>query len=591
MAAAVFGFTALLTFPASGAADGPSGLGVYPEELTGNNNCGNNGDFEFRWQVGGTGTFTFNNTDPDGNAYTLTVTVYSDNTFDFSFSASYSVEQVYVKAGPNTNLYDYLDALGHAVSADTGLHGPVNPDNGKFFGLSHLSFCITVQQDFEKSGTKFHDHNANGVKDAGDEGLENWVINAYADVDGDGVLDAAEFVDPPAGTDTTDANGDYSITLSPGKYIVCEEAQTDWFQSAPDNEVCAAGAPTLSPGGWAIDLQADDPGNDFGNYQQGTKSGTKVEDDDADGNITEDAANGLSGWTINVYADDGDGNLSATEYAAGTVGSGGTTDGDGNYTVSGLDPGAYIACEVLQTDWFQTFPSSGADCTTNSGATDLAQWGHAFTITSGEDETGNDFGNYQNATKAGYKFKDADGSGTNNAGDSGLNSWVIKIYSDNGATPGVLDATDTLVATDTTANDTGGNPGYYEFSGLTPGDYIVCEVGQTDWTQTAPNNTVCNADPFTEGLEPGGWAITLGSGDQDLDNDFGNSPLADFDVRFFDITGNTNATISCVDANDSSVGSTASDNINDGTANPENTLEAEDLPLGIYTCTITITDP
>jgi hypothetical protein len=67
--------------------------------------------------------------------------------------------------------------------------------------------------------------------------------------------------------------------------------------------------------------------------------------------------------------------------------------------------------------------------------------------------------------------------------------------------------------------------------------------------------------------------------------------LADFDVRVFDLTGNTNATISCGDANDSSVGSTASDNINDGTANPENTLEAEDLPLGIYTCTITITDP
>ena len=62
---------------------------------------------------------------------------------------------------------------------------------------------------------------------------------------------------------------------------------------------------------------------------------------------------------------------------------------------------------MTQTDWVQSFPSSGADCTTDSGATDLAQWGHAFTIDSGEDETGNDFGNFQLIDKSGTKYDDS----------------------------------------------------------------------------------------------------------------------------------------------------------------------------------------
>ena len=46
---------------------------------------------------------------------------------------------------------------------------------------------------------KFQDTNANGVKDAGEPGLQNWVINAYADTDGDGILSPAEFTAGAAG--------------------------------------------------------------------------------------------------------------------------------------------------------------------------------------------------------------------------------------------------------------------------------------------------------------------------------------------------------------------------------------------------------
>jgi uncharacterized repeat protein (TIGR01451 family) len=56
----------------------------------------------------------------------------------FDWSSNIFVAGVFVKGGPGGNLYDY--GIPGATS-DNGLHAPVNPANGKFFGLSHISFC------------------------------------------------------------------------------------------------------------------------------------------------------------------------------------------------------------------------------------------------------------------------------------------------------------------------------------------------------------------------------------------------------------------------------------------------------------------
>ena len=77
------------------------------------------------------------------------------------------------------------------------------------------------------------------------------------------------------------------------------------------------------------------------------------------------------------------------------------------------------------------------------------------------------------------------------------------------------------------------------------------------------------------------------SGQVDDDNDFGNTPLSNFDVNFYDLTGSTNATISCVDGNGSPVGSSSTNEA----ASPETTLTANAQTIGTYTCTITIVDP
>ena len=253
-----------------------------------------------------------------------------------------------------------------------------------------------------KEGTKFEDLNADGDDEGGtDPALGGWTINAYAD-DGDGILSQDEFDAGAVASDVTDAvDGSYLLTLTAGDYIVCEVQQAGWTQSYPTDAHpeaadCSVDA-SLGPVGYAITIASGDAltGNDFGNFAPGTKSGTKFDDPNGDGDLTDGIP--LPGWTINAYADDGDGILSATEYGAGAAATA-TTDASGDYTLT-LDPGDYIVCEVQQAGWTQSFPTAAtpeaADCTSVSGATDLAPVGYAITIASGDALTDNDFGNFE----------------------------------------------------------------------------------------------------------------------------------------------------------------------------------------------------
>jgi hypothetical protein len=93
---------------------------------------------EFKVEPVDDGTFS------DG---TLTVTIDVTETDDgpvFDWTSNIGVDAVFVKGGPGGLLYVY-DPPAEST-ADTGLHAPVNPNNDKFFGLSHLSFCYDVDQ-------------------------------------------------------------------------------------------------------------------------------------------------------------------------------------------------------------------------------------------------------------------------------------------------------------------------------------------------------------------------------------------------------------------------------------------------------------
>lgn len=120
---------------------GPSGDGVQPVGVHGNPDCSDllgTDDFLFEHKTG----VPTDETIPlsfDGLSGSVTVDVHPDSTFDFSFSGDFVAAAVIVKGGPDANFYDYRPD-GNAD--DTGLHAPINPNNNKFFGLSHISFCV-----------------------------------------------------------------------------------------------------------------------------------------------------------------------------------------------------------------------------------------------------------------------------------------------------------------------------------------------------------------------------------------------------------------------------------------------------------------
>src|SRR6266566_10053295 len=159
------------------------------------------------------------------------------------------------------------------------------------------------------SGVKFEDHNANGNKDAGDQGLGGWTIRAY-NASGN-VADSA----------LTAGDGTYTLDLQPGTYTICEVSQAGYTQSKPTNTLCKGLDTDVEGGGYTVTVTSSGSatGKDFGNFTTGAVSGVKFEDHNANGN--KDAGDqGLGGWTIRAYN------------ASGNVADSALTAGDGTYT-------------------------------------------------------------------------------------------------------------------------------------------------------------------------------------------------------------------------------------------------------------------
>jgi hypothetical protein len=435
-----------------------------------------------------------------------------------------------------------------------------------------------------KSGVKFHDENADGTQDSpDDEGLNGWVMNLYSDDNGDGILQASEATVDQTTTTATDPDtgvvGSYKFeSLANGDYIVCEVLQATWHQSLPNANsseladcTTQSGDSTLGPNGYAFTMAgANQPGNDFGNFQNGTKSGTKFVDTNGDGD--RDALEpGLAGVEIHLVGTDGLGN--AVHLHA-------TTAADGTYSIS-APPGSYTACETVPTGYTQSYPNASTPGTVACVAPHSGR-GWTVVLTSGSTDSGNDFGNFQNATISGMKFKDADAGGDKDVGEVGLGTWVIHLFGTDGQGNAVH------------RHETTAANGTYSFTGLAPGSYTVCEQvsGKAGWVQSFPTSGADCTGHTHDGITPGAWGylVTVTSGGTSADNDFGNTPLSRAVVTFeplADLPGGADATratsISCVDTNGAPIGSV----LNNNTLTTSNVKTNQSS----LTCTITFVDP
>lgn len=104
-------------------------------------------------------TRTVTCTNEAGDSFLVTVTLTDvGTTFDFEVDGGLA-KAVIVKVGPVSNVYEYP---GQGVEADTDLSAPLNPNNNKLYGLSHITFCLNeaapqvgaiVVHKFSKSAT------------------------------------------------------------------------------------------------------------------------------------------------------------------------------------------------------------------------------------------------------------------------------------------------------------------------------------------------------------------------------------------------------------------------------------------------------
>jgi len=217
-------------------------------------------------------------------------------------------------------------------------------ETGQYASATVTVTCITPPQ-ATISGVKFHDVDADGIRDVGEEGLEGWTIQLWKD--GTCVQ-----------TTTTGSAGDYTFTVTEaGHYNVTEVLEPGWMQTAPTNgyyefDVALGGVIT---------------GLDFGNIKLGSISGAKFYDAKVNG-VWDSGEPPIEGWKVH---------LTGTNILGGTIDVYAFTGADGKFVFEDLLPGTYTVEEV--------FPSGMWVNTTDTS--------FSHELEEGENYVGPDFGN------------------------------------------------------------------------------------------------------------------------------------------------------------------------------------------------------
>jgi hypothetical protein len=135
----IFALILLLIFSLA-AVSSAMAASVTPVFIAGNPTCQDLG-YAFSLKVDPPNSGTYSNL--SGSVTFSTDGVYVD------WSSTFGIDAVIVKGGPNANLYAY-DPPAESFG-DTGLSSPINPNNDKPFGLSHLEFCYDVELQAQKT--------------------------------------------------------------------------------------------------------------------------------------------------------------------------------------------------------------------------------------------------------------------------------------------------------------------------------------------------------------------------------------------------------------------------------------------------------
>ena len=338
-------------------------------------------------------------------------------------------------------------------------------------------------------GTIFADDNQNGILDGGESGLPDVTITLF-DLGADGTAGTAD--DGPSRIVNTSATGTYIIEgLPDSNYLISVDDPVGLVATSTEpRPVTISGGTTENEDiGYATEKMAQIGDNVF---------------QDLNGNgVYDNGEPGISGVTVTLYVDaDEDGFLDASEVGSGITQ---VTSGAGIYNFLGLMPGFYL---VQATEPAQHIATGDTDPL-------------AFEVINGQVVETADFGFLPvGGSIAGIVFDDADGDGTQGAGEEGLQGVLVTLTSDGpDGIPGTGDEIEKETLT--------GLNGTYSFTFLPPGTYTASfETPEgTEATTQNPEEVELGANESESLLT--GFAPVTGSIDGFVFNDLNGNGIKD----------------------------------------------------------------
>ena len=419
---------------------------------------------------------------------------------------------------------NYIDLGAHAGTVEGQGTGEVqtNADNLKNVITDiqiPLGNTAATDYDFKEvrpasiSGHVYHDRDDDGIRDTGEEGIANVLIQVNR-VDSNGTADYDPFENTAPIFVRTDANGFYSVDgLPPGIYEVIEinnyppnEDPLEGFIDGKDRIGTVNG---LNNGSVTndrlsqIDLSSGEQGvnYDFGELKPATISGF-VSISTPDGDCVDPNSpghSGIAGVTIQLFGENG------------TLIEETTTDQNGFYEFANLRPGTYSVVEVQ--------PEAYLDGSEHIGDVNGSQIGQLttndrfdqITLTSDSSGTMYNFCEHIPAEIHGTVYHDQNDDGILQTNEQRLGGVTIQLFDDNG----------NLV--DQMQTDAQGN---YWFTGLEAGTYKLNEIQPSAFADG--KDTLGQID----GVRVGDVAndmfsnIDLRYGDQAVEYNFGELRLA-----------------------------------------------------------------
>ncbi|WP_235299793.1 SdrD B-like domain-containing protein, partial [Portibacter marinus] len=393
------------------------------------------------------------------------------------------------------------------------------------------------------------DEDGDGVQDDGEEGVEGVTVN-LKDENGNVIAST-----------TTGSDGSYEFTgLTPGDYsvqFVLPANNTFSPLNASGDEANDSDAdPSMGGMTEVVTLTSGQTNNDLdaGLYTPASIGDFVWLDTDADG-VQDAGEEGIEGVAVNLKDENGD-------VIAST-----TTEADGSYEFTGLAPGDYSVQFVLPAgSEYSPLNASGNEATDSDADPAMAGMTEVVTLASGETNDDLDAGLYEPASIGDYVWLDADADGIQDDGEEGIGGVTVSLTDENGNP--VEDVDGNVVA----AVQTNGS-GFYEFTNLVPGDYIV--VFETpEGLQSSPSNQGGDDSKDSDADETTGESpvVNLESGENDPTIDAGfYAPASIGDFVFLDDNGNgiqdpgeiavANVTVNLKDENGNTISTTSTNGV------------------------------